>query len=271
MRIDQRIQPSIMKVLDREHRRYELALARYRRISSVTNSGSDIESLFSLIGQLRNSIQDLASDETLGLKTEGLPADIADIQTRLHAILDDMLKQEVVNMIDQQVSQVVDRAQRDPVTNVANRAAFDQRLAAEIDHARIHNRNLSIILFDVDHFKCINDQFGHPSGDQVLKEIAMVLQSSLRNSDLVFRYGGDEFAAICPATSETALKIIRTRIDQRLKAHFENSAFRGYIGTSAGGATYPLDGAEADTLVRVADQRLYECKRDRRFSAGARN
>lgn len=271
MRIDESIPPSIMKVIEREQRRYEMALARYRQTSTVTNRQSDLVSLFSLIGRLRNSIQELASDEALRPDSEIRPGDLAAIQTRLHATLDDLLMKAVTNLIDRQVGQVVDRAQRDPVTNAANRTAFDQRLAAEIDRARRYNRNLSIILFDVDHFKRINDKFGHPAGDQVLKEIAMVIQSSLRKSDMVFRYGGDEFAAICPATSETALNIIRPRIERRLKAHFENSVLPGYIGTSAGGATFPLDGTEAGTLIRVADQRLYECKRDRQFSAGARN
>jgi len=257
--IDSRVPPSWQEVLDRERRKFEQAL--FRPVSGKHQSG--VESLFAMINRLRGSIRHAGDD--LGLR----PDELIELRTRLHAILDDMLMRAVMGLIDRRISQAADEAQRDPVTRFANRAAFDQRLAAEFDRSRIHNLNLSIILFDIDHFKRINDRFGHPTGDQVLRETANVLKSSLRHSDMIFRYGGDEFAAICPATSEHALKIILPRIDRRIEAHFDKTAFAGLIGTSAGAATCPIDGTEADNLIRAADRRLYECKRERHCSEAA--
>lgn len=242
------------QLIDGERRRFESALDDHHR-----KAAAGVEGLFELIGDLRRSITML--DPNTG--------DSISVQTELHSILDDLLMKTVSRLIESSASEAIGIARRDAVTGLPNRAAFEQHLIEEVDRARSFDRQLSVIIFDVDRFKGINDRFGHPSGDMVLKEVAGVIRSSLRKSDIVFRYGGDEFAAICPAASDHSTRIILPRIDRRLFEHFSGSSVPGPVGVSAGAATFPVDGNDAQTLVQVADQRLYRRKHEnRRQSAG---
>jgi diguanylate cyclase (GGDEF)-like protein len=151
---------------------------------------------------------------------------------------------------------LVEQTQRDPLTQLFNRAAFDQRLREELTRARRYQRELSLVLFDLDGFKQVNDRFGHPAGDEVLQRFAGFLQASLRQSDAAFRYGGDEFAALLPETSGASAWQVAERLEQRWRVGGAPEP----AGISFGVATFPHDATQAAELLQLADARLYENK-----------
>ena len=146
------------------------------------------------------------------------------------------------------------RARRDAVTGLDDRAAFESALNDEIERANRYSHSFSLILFDIDDFKSINDRFGHIEGDRALAEVAGAITSTLRRSDRVFRFGGDEFAAICFGESTGGVQSAISRIGSALKE----------VGISSGVAVFPADASDSTSLVQVADRRLYQCKRSRR-------
>lgn len=150
---------------------------------------------------------------------------------------------------------------RDPLTQVYSRAAFRPRLLEALDHARRYNRSLSLVMLDVDHFKSINDAFGHARGDDVLIETARRLRATIRTSDVVFRYGGDEFILLLPDTNNPNAMLL----GQRLLEAIRDTPFAGEppltFTISVGIASFPADSNTLDGLFQVADQRQYQAKR----------
>jgi diguanylate cyclase (GGDEF)-like protein len=150
------------------------------------------------------------------------------------------------------------QALTDPLTGLANRRAFDQRLAEETDRAVRHERALSLMLVDVDHFKSINDRFGHATGDRVLVNLARDMQAVMRNGDLLARIGGDEMAMIladCPP--EQAEDVAR----RMLAAIVEDTSLSQRHGVTLSiGVAGLSPGRSAEELLRVADQALYRAK-----------
>jgi two-component system cell cycle response regulator len=158
-------------------------------------------------------------------------------------------------------------ATTDPLTGVGNRAHFDRRVHAELERAIRYKRPLSLALVDVDHFKKFNDVHGHLVGDAVLQTVAMLLGRSLRRSDVVTRYGGEEFAVVLPEAGSAAA---RTKMDGVRKG-VSGSALDlptprepDRLTISAGVATYPEDGTTVELLLAVADDRLLRAKREGR-------
>lgn len=151
----------------------------------------------------------------------------------------------------------------DPLTGVHNRGSFDSQLAVEIERCRRHGTSLVLLLGDLDHFKRVNDTYGHPMGDRVLKTVARELQEGLRRIDLVCRVGGEEFALILPETSLDDAREIITRLqvriaNLRLTDAASPEALR--VTMSFGGAVFPEAGPTPDALYEVADQMLYLSK-----------
>jgi diguanylate cyclase (GGDEF)-like protein len=150
------------------------------------------------------------------------------------------------------------QALTDPLTGVANRRAFDQRLAEETERALRHGRALSVMLVDVDHFKAINDRFGHAAGDHVLQNLADDLQTVTRQGDLLARVGGDEMAMIladCPPdqAADVARRMLSVLED-------DDSLARRHEVTLSVGVAGLAPGQSADDLLRRADQALYRAK-----------
>jgi diguanylate cyclase (GGDEF)-like protein len=168
--------------------------------------------------------------------------------------VDALLAQSIEGYLDARTRALAELARRDVLTGLLNRAAFIEALNAEVARAHRYGRALALVLLDVDHFKAINDRGGHAAGDLALQTVARVLVDSLRRHDLVFRYGGDEFAALCPETTAVRLNDALSRFTSNLRR--ADSA----LGLSWGVASYPEDGAEPDLIVKAADRRLYAAK-----------
>lgn len=159
----------------------------------------------------------------------------------------------------------------DAVTMLKNHRFFVDQLAIELERVDRHERILSMMMIDVDHFKAFNDRFGHPAGDRLLRAIAARLQDQVRTIDTVARYGGEEFAIILPDTPlDQAIKVA-----ERVRSAFENQAFdeegrKTFVTISCGVACAPRHGNTVTTLVKTADEALYRAKRQgRNQSVGA--
>jgi diguanylate cyclase (GGDEF)-like protein len=163
--------------------------------------------------------------------------------------------------VSERTRHLAEQAQRDPLTRLFNRAVFEQRSRDELARAQRYGRALSLVLFDVDQLKLINDRLGHPAGDEVLQQFANLLQSALRQSDLAFRYGGDEFAALLPETDSAAAGQVLQRLQERLHHSLRVARLPEPVGISYGSASFPADANSALALLKVADARLYEDKR----------
>jgi diguanylate cyclase (GGDEF)-like protein len=151
----------------------------------------------------------------------------------------------------------------DGLTGLYNHRHFHERLHLEVERSQRSGLPLSLLMLDVDHFKQFNDAFGHPAGDEVLRQLARVFGDARRANDVVARYGGEEFAVILVDTAKFTAAKVAERIRERVHAHdFSEAAPRaGRLSVSVGVATYPEDGGDAEGLVRVADAALYAAKR----------
>lgn len=150
----------------------------------------------------------------------------------------------------------------DDLTGLHNKRWFLGRLSEEVSRVERYRDGLALVLFDLDHFKRINDAHGHVFGDEVLRSFASLLRKSFRGADLIARYGGEEFAVILPETP------LDGAVDaaERFRAQVEGEKIGGVsITTSAGVAAFPLAGkGSSEDLLRGADEALYRAKRQGR-------
>jgi diguanylate cyclase (GGDEF)-like protein len=153
----------------------------------------------------------------------------------------------------------------DALTGLANRRFFDFMLSREIGRARRYGRALSLMMLDIDYFKKINDTYGHPAGDTILKTMGELLRNLFRKTDLATRYGGEEFIIILP---ETSLDVV-AQMAERFRDAVSRTRFatdNGYVSltVSIGLASLPgqdAEGAVPETdLIQAADQALYRAK-----------
>lgn len=152
---------------------------------------------------------------------------------------------------------------RDPLTGMFNRKHFNERLMSELAFATRHGTDLALLIFDIDHFKRVNDTWGHLGGDQVLKSIGGVIGRTIRTEDVLARYGGEEFAIIARDISARGATALADRIRSLVEAariDFEGSSLR--VTISVGVATLRTTPGQTSTaaLVGAADKRLYDAK-----------
>ena len=155
----------------------------------------------------------------------------------------------------------IKRYQVDALTGLLTRRYFEDLLKISLDRAVRHKETFVVALFDVDGLKHVNDTFGHPIGDQLLLTVANALRTSCRNSDIMGRWGGDEFIASYHQTEiramEKNINSIRTRLAAKPMRHGDKE-YR--LSFSYGLASFPEDGSDLDTLIAVADKHLYAMK-----------
>lgn len=160
-------------------------------------------------------------------------------------------------------------ATRDALTNLLNRRAFDALLTEEVDRARRLGRPLTLAVLDLDHFKAVNDTYGHPAGDLVLTAVARVLEAGVRTIDRVARIGGEEFAVLLMETVAADGYGVACRLVEAVRSRPVVLADGRELGISlsAGVAELPsADGTES-ALLDAADRALYQAKRGGRDRA----
>jgi two-component system, cell cycle response regulator len=158
--------------------------------------------------------------------------------------------------------QMIDAALRDGLTRAYNKKFFQDRLETEFAYARRHNTFLSLVLYDVDFFKRVNDTYGHLAGDAVLVHLVRITQATIRTEDVLARYGGEEFAVICRGTPLLNAGVLGERLRARVEVEtFEYQGTRLPVTISVGVAALPESNATVPAeLVRDADSALYEAK-----------
>ena len=155
------------------------------------------------------------------------------------------------------LEQVQHLAATDGLTGLANRSTFQRSLGLEVARSTRTGEPLSLLLLDLDHFKHLNDTWGHQTGDEVLRRVAAVLDESCRGFDVPARYGGEEFAVVLPSTAlEQAVAVA-----ERLREMMAGALIEPAVTISVGVATLPNSAATGEELVRAADEALYASKR----------
>ncbi|HEX6989227.1 MAG TPA: GGDEF domain-containing protein [Bacillota bacterium] len=169
---------------------------------------------------------------------------------RLHRMILDLLQE-----LEQEYNRARQDAMRDPLTGLPNRRAFEPRVEQEVGRARRYGRRLTLIMVDIDHFKTYNDMHGHRSGDELLRKIGRLIQRELREPDIAFRIGGEEFVILLPETDvEGAVSVIR-RLQDRIR---RDEGVQ--ITLSFGLAEFPTHGQDSEPLLEAADRALYQAK-----------
>ncbi len=164
------------------------------------------------------------------------------------------------------------QAIRDPLTNLYNRRYLMETAAQEISRASRRNQRLGLLMMDLDHFKQVNDQYGHDIGDLILKEFSSLVKLIVRDEDIPCRYGGEEFTLILPETDHKGVVKVAEKIRTKIRDHDFYFGSRSYapITVSIGGAVFPENGKTIDALLKNADDALYRAKeagRDRVVTA----
>lgn len=153
---------------------------------------------------------------------------------------------------------------KDGLTGLYNHTYFQDLIAKEASKTHRYHRPLSLIIFDLDHFKQINDQFGHPTGDLVLKQVGTIVRRSIRDADTAARYGGEEFAVVLPETDLEGALLMGERLRQKIESmqFHSHDDTRFSVTISAGVATWntALNANSKDGLISVADKALYKAK-----------
>ena len=148
----------------------------------------------------------------------------------------------------------------DPLTGLYNRRLFGEAFEKELNRARRYALPRGLVIVDLHRFKEVNDKYGHPRGDDVLRAAAATLKKALRTSDSAFRIGGDEFALLLPQTDADQTLALSRRIETVFAETLQALQLSISVNMDHGVATFPQDGEQADQLIRVADERLYRLK-----------
>lgn len=153
--------------------------------------------------------------------------------------------------------EILAAAYTDPLTGLHNRRKFNEFYSQEYKRAKRYNQPFSVIMMDIDDFKSINDTFGHNVGDLVIKFVAGVIRNKIRESDLAFRWGGEEFLMILPNTSVFQA----AQFTERIRMEIEEHVFESFKVTISSGISYFSKSLEPEQIIKKADDALYESKR----------
>jgi diguanylate cyclase (GGDEF)-like protein len=155
------------------------------------------------------------------------------------------------------------QAHMDSLTGLWNHGYFQFILQIELEKSKATSSHLSLIMLDIDDFKVYNDALGHQAGDEILKELALILKNQSRKMDYVCRYGGEEFTIILPQTDKQEALLIAERLRMDIEKHrfsHEEILPQNKLTSSLGLATFPEDGQTASELITNSDKLLYQAK-----------
>ena len=166
--------------------------------------------------------------------------------------------------IETQTQMLRELSVRDDLTGLHNRRHFDDQAATAFAHARRYRRRLTVMMCDIDHFKTINDRFSHAMGDEVLRQVARILQANTRASDIVARYGGEEFAVVFTESEPEAAHGLAERIRERIEQHQWSEIDPELHVTVSIGLDSIVTRPNIAEMLAAADERLYQAKRSGR-------
>jgi len=183
-----------------------------------------------------------------------------ELRARVKVLLE---KKKQLDSLRSHYEKALNSSVSDWLTGVYNQMYLKTFLELEVKKSLRHRYQIGLIMIDIDNFKTYNDTHGHTVGDAILKEMAAVIKKSVRDVDMVARYGGDEFAVVLPYSDGEGCSKTARRIDEAIKTHGFAQRIPSRppdVTVSMGVASYPSDAHEADELVHLADLRLYEAK-----------
>jgi diguanylate cyclase (GGDEF)-like protein len=204
----------------------------------------------------------LAGDELMGVITIGIDNNLRTFNNRDIDLLSMFASQAALAILNARLFKQMELlATTDPLTGLFNRRQFFLQAQTEFVRARRYNSKLTAIMIDIDHFKLINDQHGHLTGDRVLQNVARICQESLRVVDLIGRYGGEEFIILLPETGiETAYEVADRLRENIADLHIENKTGLINLTISLGVASPAEEGGNLEALLDKADTALYAAK-----------
>ena len=231
-----------------------------RLAQQVADVNRDVNQYQGRMEQVNRELQDAQPDDS-GHLAQSVLASVAEI-LRINARLQTRLltAEEKLQGQGRQIEAWMAEARTDALTGLPNRRAFDDALALQIAGWQRKKVTFAVMVVDADHFKAVNDQHGHPAGDAVLRDLAKVLQDSLRKMDLIARVGGEEFAVLLPSTNGVDACRAADHCREAVAAHeFLHGAVRLPITISIGVAAVDLPD-DGNSLLSRADQALYAAK-----------
>jgi diguanylate cyclase (GGDEF)-like protein len=203
----------------------------------------------------------LVKDEVIGTFTVAAQRPAA-FPTDKREMLGVIANQVAISMANARMYELVEeQATTDGLTGLVNHRTFQERFANMLGRAERRGFAVSMLLTDIDHFKKVNDTYGHPTGDEVLRRVAAILKASARKIDIVARYGGEEFAIVLEGTDRQGAFQLAERIRQEVEQQSfasQQGAFQATL--SIGVASYPDDARDKADIIARADQSLYAAK-----------
>ena len=188
------------------------------------------------------------------------------LDSRQISLVEVMCNQASTSIANAKMHAEIERlATTDGLTGLNNHRIFQQKLTEELKRSERHKAPLSLLLIDIDYFKKVNDTYGHPVGDLVLKGVSKILQHEIRDIDIAARYGGEEFVVILPGTDSISARNIAERLRKEIMAETFTSGGRNLkVTVSIGIATVPAEARTKEELIEKTDQALYHAKHNGR-------
>ncbi len=212
-------------------------------------------------GKLELALPLLAGGRALGALELRLSGELAEEEVK---VLELLCAGAAVALQNAHLYQETQRlATTDPLTGLSNYRHFHALLSLEVQRAQRMGYAVGLLMLDLDHFKEVNDAFGHPVGDVVLRKVAEVLRSSLRRTDVVGRLGGEEFGAILPGVNIDEVEVVAQKLRRAVEHTCEpagSAAPELVVTVSIGGTSFGADEVDAERLVSCADKALYDAK-----------
>ena len=191
-----------------------------------------------------------------------IPKDVLTERSLTRSIVNTLEKARLRREVEEVQKRMAEMATRDTLTGLYNRRFLMEALDREVERAKRYESDLTFCMIDLDHFKRVNDNFGHAAGDMVLAEIGDMLKKSFRKSDILSRYGGEEFAIIMPHVREAEAREACKRFRKKVASHdFDHNSLQVKVTVSMGLASYNAVAEQSPVgLVKAADQTLYQAK-----------
>jgi diguanylate cyclase (GGDEF)-like protein len=194
------------------------------------------------------------------------PYDEIELNARIYAALRNKGLQDELRRKNRELQQMLERvevmAQTDPLTELYNRRKFSLTVESEFSRTRRYQSPLTCVMIDIDHFKGVNDEFGHRTGDHVLRELARIIERNIREVDTAARWGGEEFVILMPETARDGALHPAERIRNQAEKNAFSGLPAGRVTVSIGIASVPSTGIDSgEHLIDASDLAMYEAKK----------